>query len=198
VDLPEYLAPALRERGWTKPRFADEVGVSFGLVYKWLDENADTRVTPGPSSCEKIAAALGVDADVILELAGHRKPRRARAHISARRQAVRDQVDRWLAAVGEDNEEVFWNSLKAHGDSTVALINNVGTAVNAPAHTAVNRGAVGAAASSGGLQRRMTGRRLRPAQRAANHSVTPCRTRRPGARPSHPQPGPTVRRRVAR
>jgi hypothetical protein len=34
-----------------------------------------------------------------------------------------------MAAVGADYEDDFWDALKAQGDSTVALITTVGTAV---------------------------------------------------------------------
>jgi transcriptional regulator with XRE-family HTH domain len=139
-ELDDYLRRALRDRGWNVPQFAEACDVSVGLAAKWVSENQRYRVRPSPASCLKIAQALGVDSDVILGLAGHRPQREGSVHdqVDARRQVVRDQLDRWLSAVGPDNEEFFWQHLKAQGDSTVDLIKRVGTAVNADAEDAVN------------------------------------------------------------
>ena len=140
MEAFEYMRQSIRERGWSIPEFARQANVSLGLAYKWLAEDPVYRITPSPKSCEKIATALGVDLDLMLELAGHRRRPNGEPHaqIDARRQAVRDQLDRWLSAVGPDNEEYFWSYLKAQGDSTVDLIRRVGTAVNASGDTAVN------------------------------------------------------------
>jgi transcriptional regulator with XRE-family HTH domain len=62
----------------------------------------------------------------------------AHATIDARRQAVRDQLDVWLSAVGPENEGAFWDSLKAQGQATVNLIRRVGTADNAGTEAADN------------------------------------------------------------
>ena len=48
------------------------------------------------------------------------------------------ELDRWIAAVGPENEEYFWQHLKAQGDSTVDLIHRLGTAVSTGAEAAVN------------------------------------------------------------
>jgi transcriptional regulator with XRE-family HTH domain len=148
MTLFDVLKSALRERDWTIPYFARMCAVSPQLAYKWLAEHESQRIIPGPKSCEKIAAALGFDPDYVLELAGHRKPRQPRADIDARRQVVRDQLDHWLAAVGPENEEYFWQHLKAQGDSAVDLIRRIGTAVNAEGEAAVN-GAVSERAKRG-------------------------------------------------
>lgn len=93
MDAQAYIRASLLERGWSIPHFAKQAHVSIGLAYKWLSEDPAYRITPSPASCEKIAQAFGVDTDVLLELAGHRKPSAAnpRADLDARQQAIRDQ-----------------------------------------------------------------------------------------------------------
>jgi hypothetical protein len=61
-----------------------------------------------------------------------------RSRLKTQLQAVEQQYERWIAAVGIENEAYFWRHLKVQGDSTVDLIRGVGTAVSAPADTAVN------------------------------------------------------------
>ena len=119
-------------------RMGEACDASPSMVSKWVSEDTRRRSVPSPSSCARIAAALGLDPDYVLELAGHRQPREPRAEVDARRQAVRDQLDRWLAAVGPEYEQLFWNQLKAQAESTVALIQQIGTAVNANGEAAVN------------------------------------------------------------
>jgi transcriptional regulator with XRE-family HTH domain len=143
--LFEFLGDRIRERSWTIPHFAKAVGVSPQLAYKWMAEDPAYRITPGPKSCEKIASALGVDLDSVLELAGHRPQRSPELQLSARRQSIRAQLDQWLTAVGEENEPYFWEYLKAHGQSGVDLISRIRTAVNTDADTAVNEGVSGRA-----------------------------------------------------
>lgn len=73
MTLVDYLKATLRERGWSMTDLARRAGVSKQAVGQWLSEDEFTRVSPRPIYCEKIAAALGVDPDYILELAGHRR-----------------------------------------------------------------------------------------------------------------------------
>jgi transcriptional regulator with XRE-family HTH domain len=72
MDLLDYLKRALRERGWSMTDLARRAGVSKQAVSGWLSEDDFSRLTPGPTSCRKIAKALEVDPDFILTLAGHR------------------------------------------------------------------------------------------------------------------------------
>jgi transcriptional regulator with XRE-family HTH domain len=62
----------MEARSWNIPRLAEACDVNPGLVARWVTNNRRYRVTPSPTSCEKIAAALGADLDDVLELAGHR------------------------------------------------------------------------------------------------------------------------------
>lgn len=66
----------------------------------------------------------------------------ARERVSARQAAIREQLDRWLAAVGPEYEEYFWSFLKSQGESTVALIRRMDegakTADNSQVPTADN------------------------------------------------------------
>lgn len=128
----------MRERHWTIPQLAEACDVATGLAQKWVSVNPRYRSTPSPASCEKIAAALSIDADRILELAGHRKPGEPRAEIDAMRQARREQLEAWVTAVGPENEAYFWSHLTAQAESTARLILELKTAVNQPAGTAVS------------------------------------------------------------
>ena len=139
MEVLEFLRAAIREREWTIPQFAKAAHVSIGLAYKWLSEDPAYRITPSPTSCEKIADALGIDPDVMLELAGHRR-RRGERTLNTRAQAIQDQVERWIAAVGPHYEEYFWRHLKAQGDSMAAVLRDIGSAVSASDAAAVNPG----------------------------------------------------------
>lgn len=120
-------------------RLAEAFDVPVQSASKWLHENERKRTKPNPDSCEKIAIGLSLDPDYVLELAGHRKPRLlAQARISAWRQSVHAQVDGWIDAVGEENESVYWDYLKAQGDTGVKLIRKTRTAVSESGDTAVN------------------------------------------------------------
>lgn len=138
MPLYDFLKAALSERQWSIPAFARRCGVSPQLGYKWLADDPVERIVPGPRSCEKIAAALGLDADVVLELAGHRHVAGPKAWVAARRQARSDQLEQWNAAVGPDYEDLFWESLKSHADAQVRLIERMKTAVNAVPVAAVS------------------------------------------------------------
>ena len=76
-------------------------------------------------------------------------------------------LDRWLDAVGPENESYFWDYLKIHADSGVALIRQVGTAVNAAGDTAVNA-AVSERRTRGPQSRRRGNGPLRAGQHRAN------------------------------
>lgn len=140
--MEEFLKTEMRVRGWNVARLAGACEVSTGLAAKWVSDNPRYHVRPNPMSCAKIAAALERDLDYVLELAGHRTPRpaaeRADAELSARRRSIHDQLERWIAAVGPQYEEYFWRYLKAQGDSGVAFIRGVGTAVRKEADGAIN------------------------------------------------------------
>jgi transcriptional regulator with XRE-family HTH domain len=80
-SVNEYLRETVVTRGWTIPRLPDACDVAVGLAQRWVSENPRYRVTPNPRSCEKIAAALDIDPDYLLEMAGHRHARTERAHV---------------------------------------------------------------------------------------------------------------------
>ena len=137
--VDQFLRRHMRTRHWSVPQLADHCDVSIGMVTKWISENPRYRVTPSPASCEKIASGLGVDLDEVLAIAGHRPAQlAAKTELSARQRAILDQAERWNAAVGPGREEYFWRTLIAHGDSTVALMQELGTAVNDGTRAAVN------------------------------------------------------------
>jgi transcriptional regulator with XRE-family HTH domain len=77
--------------------FARGCGTSPSLASKWLDKDPKRRKIPSPASCQKIADGLGIDADQVLAMAGHRRPANDENEIvDARRAAlmsiVRDHV----------------------------------------------------------------------------------------------------------
>jgi transcriptional regulator with XRE-family HTH domain len=165
--LFEFLKTALRERRWTIPHFARECQVSAQLAYKWLAEDEAMRIVPSPASCEKIASALDLDADYILELAGHRKPREPRAEIDAKRQAVRERFERWAAAVGPEYEDLFWTNLTSQAESNIRLIDEIRTAVNAERDAAVS-----AAVSEHAMRRRKSRRDGGESLVVGKHTIT--------------------------
>jgi transcriptional regulator with XRE-family HTH domain len=116
---------------------SSRAGIDQSGMSKYLHTDPRRRVRPSPRSLEKLAPVLGVAYEDLLRMCGY-LPGEPRAQVDARRQAVRDQLDQWLSAVGPENEEYFWHYLKAQGDSTVDLIRQVGTAVNEPGDAAVN------------------------------------------------------------
>jgi transcriptional regulator with XRE-family HTH domain len=120
---------------------------------------------PEPETVTRIADLFGVDRVTLLEMAGY-LPSQAPASIDAERQARVAQLDRWLIAVGEPNEQAFWAFLKAQGDSAVSLFQTLGTAVNAADRAAVNA-AVSAPSMVKTPRRRGVGRRLSRAQHPA-------------------------------
>ncbi|HXJ32346.1 MAG TPA: helix-turn-helix transcriptional regulator [Gemmatimonadales bacterium] len=75
MTLFDYLKAELRARDWSMTDLARRAGCSKQIVSQWLAEDEVERIIPGPKSCLKIADALGLDPDYVLELAGHRKPR---------------------------------------------------------------------------------------------------------------------------
>jgi transcriptional regulator with XRE-family HTH domain len=72
--MNKFLRQAMRERGWTIPQLAEACDISLGLAQRWVSQNPRYRVIPSPASCAKIAHALDLEADYVLEVAGHRQP----------------------------------------------------------------------------------------------------------------------------
>lgn len=67
----EWLRDEIDRKGWIPAMLADALGVPDGTVARWLN---GARV-PSSASCKRIAAALGVDPDLVLAHAGHRDRR---------------------------------------------------------------------------------------------------------------------------
>lgn len=63
----EWMREEMRRRGWRQADFARAVDVDVSMVSRWLHGRR-----PDPASLERVAAALGVDLDALLTLAGHR------------------------------------------------------------------------------------------------------------------------------
>ncbi|GAC1647966.1 MAG: hypothetical protein NVS4B6_22710 [Mycobacterium sp.] len=149
MDVREVVERALVIVNGNQAELARRLGRSETTISRWvtgkngLDYESALRIarmTGLPT--RQVLEAAGLDVDLFPESA-------AKAAIESKRQAVRDQLDRWLNAVGEANEDVFWDYLKAHGDSGVDLIQRVKTAVSA-----TNEGAVNASVSDRGKRGR--------------------------------------------
>lgn len=94
----ELLHDAMRDRyGGSVTRMADAFGVPVQSVSRWVHEDDHKRTTPRPLACEKIAIALDLDPDYVLELAGHRKPRADRPAVDP----VNFELNARLARLGE-------------------------------------------------------------------------------------------------
>jgi transcriptional regulator with XRE-family HTH domain len=75
MSLFDFLKTELRARDWSMTDLARKAGCSKQIVSQWLAEDESLRIKPSPASCKKIAEALGLDLDYVLDLAGHRNPR---------------------------------------------------------------------------------------------------------------------------
>lgn len=68
----DWLKSVMERRGWANKDLAAALDTDSGTVSRWRNN----RRVPDPASCELLAEALGVDPDIVLVRAGHRKPRR--------------------------------------------------------------------------------------------------------------------------
>lgn len=64
----DWLRVQMARRGFSQTELAERVGTTQSVVSRWV---RNERV-PDPSSCDRIADALGLDIDVVLAAAGHR------------------------------------------------------------------------------------------------------------------------------
>ena len=64
----EWLQNQLTQREWRAAELARRLGVPSGTVSRWLSGERQ----PTPRSCDRLAAILGIDADLVLSLGGHR------------------------------------------------------------------------------------------------------------------------------
>lgn len=65
TPFTRWLRDQLARRGWTQQEFADRAGVSQPTVAKWLTG----RIEPSPDSMQRIADALYVGIDDVLDAA---------------------------------------------------------------------------------------------------------------------------------
>ena len=77
-SIHDLLRAAIGQRfGGNMTRLAEAVGAPVQSVSKWVADDEGKRTVPGPTSCQKIASGLDLDADYVLELAGHRSAQHA-------------------------------------------------------------------------------------------------------------------------
>ena len=86
----EWMLAEMRRREWRQADFARAAGVDVSMVSRWLHGRR-----PDPASLERVAAAMGVDCDLLLTLAG-RRPR-----------SPRDD-DLWTATLVAKVRQVQW------------------------------------------------------------------------------------------
>jgi transcriptional regulator with XRE-family HTH domain len=68
-SFPSWMRQEMARREWRQADFARAAEVDVSMISRWLRGRR-----PDPASLERIAAALGVDGDALLTLAGHRPP----------------------------------------------------------------------------------------------------------------------------
>jgi transcriptional regulator with XRE-family HTH domain len=163
----DWLHEQRTSRNWSQSDLSRASTVDSSIITRW--ETGATR--PSPANLAKIAPALGVPYEDLLKMCGY-LPGEPDPELDPKRQAMHAQLDRWLNDVRPEDEDPFLTALKAHGDSTVALINRMGTAVNAAAIAPLSTG-VNTRNPARTTPRRGTGRQLRPAQRCAKPQLTP-------------------------
>lgn len=67
-NMAQWLRDRLRARDWNGSDLARALGVNTSTVSRWLRGVQP----PAPTYCDRIADVFGVDADLVLTLAGHR------------------------------------------------------------------------------------------------------------------------------
>jgi transcriptional regulator with XRE-family HTH domain len=133
AGIYELLSGAMRERfGGSVTRLAEACEVSVALTSRWVHEDEKKRIVPGPASCEKIASGLDLDADYVLEAAGHRKPRPDRAQ----QDPVQSELDTRLARLGATLRKypraVWVSVMEANDRMAEALAHSADPPVSAP------------------------------------------------------------------
>ncbi|MGH2618676.1 MAG: helix-turn-helix domain-containing protein [Thermomicrobiales bacterium] len=67
ASYKEWMQAEMLRRAWRQADFARTTGVDVSMVSRWLQGRR-----PDPASLERVAAALGVDFDALLTVAGYR------------------------------------------------------------------------------------------------------------------------------
>lgn len=125
MSLFDFLKTELRARDWSMTDLARKAGCSKQIVSQWLAEDEAERIVPGTKSCQKLAAALGVDEDYVLALAGHRKPRPGEAQPDEAELSAQK-----FAGALRGVPRRFWATVL---DASIALVNAYGDAPGARA-----------------------------------------------------------------
>lgn len=81
VPFGAWLQQQIDRKGWSLRDFASRVGVSHSTVSRWIQQGRQ----PETEQCASIAAALGVDPDLVLARARHRDARGSDAVLEANR-----------------------------------------------------------------------------------------------------------------
>jgi transcriptional regulator with XRE-family HTH domain len=162
-------------------------GVPQNVISRWLNGQVDSVST---RNLKRVAPVLGLSYEELLRRMGELPQAAASVNgaslLHSRQQSLDDQVERWVRVLGprmgvEAAEDYFWESVRRHADTILDAL-TMGTAVSAPADTAVN-GAVSVSgegddelddAAGGGLRARYhtLNDLLAPALNKANGAVT--------------------------
>lgn len=96
-ELASWLSEQLNQRGWSARELARRAGVSHTAVVR----AANGQSVPGWQICLKLAQALGVPDDIVLDLAGYRANPLAAEH------GTRERVLQILDVLNEDDQNLL-------------------------------------------------------------------------------------------
>jgi transcriptional regulator with XRE-family HTH domain len=71
ADLHRVLREELTARNWGVRQLSDALGVRYGVVARWVSENASTRVVPLPSMLVRLADLLDLNVYDVFRHAGY-------------------------------------------------------------------------------------------------------------------------------
>ena len=108
MDFGDWLKSELVERRISMAELARMMHVNPGAVSRW----ASNQRLPDPESCRRIALALGISQNLVLEKAGHESVRDLRA----------DQLRQEIAALDAQRDELEQRIFRAHEE--LATVNS--------------------------------------------------------------------------
>jgi transcriptional regulator with XRE-family HTH domain len=166
----ELLSHLITSAGVSGRTVATNIQVDTAQLSRWRH-----GAVPRPQQIVRLAEYFGVDAGELMAVAypmgkSVSREQQAQARVSAWRQSVHEQLERWISAVGPQYEEFFWRYLKSQGDSTVAMLRDLGIAVNPPLDGAVKH-VVKPTGKPTSTRRRRGGGALRASYRTASAAL---------------------------
>lgn len=139
MDLDEFreTLKAWHERtGRNQAWLAGQTGISANVISRW-EGKRPTR--PMPDNLAKLAPVIEVPYEDLMRMCGY-MPGEAQKEVDRRRQRRSDELERWIAAVGPEYEDLFWDDLKGRARTSIRLFEQSRTAVKSVEDAAVNNG----------------------------------------------------------